>query len=251
MHKILANTIFLRKNIIYLPECHSTNDVAIQKFKSREAVEGTIIITDKQTGGRGQRGNQWLSQPNMNLTFSLVLTPFFLDASEQFGLNMAVSLGIREALSEYVQGIIVKWPNDILHEQNGKIGGILIENSITNRGIELAVVGVGLNINQREFPFPNVTSLALLAGAPVNKEEVFATIISRIERYYIMLKKWGQSTLREMYHAHLYRFGKWSTYNDGEEFTGKITDVSPQGKLIIEKEDQSVHHYSFQEVRFV
>src|SRR5690554_3701783 len=148
MHKILANTIFLGKNIIHLPECHSTNDVAMQKYRSGEAPEGTIVITDKQTEGRGQRGNQWLTQPNLNLTFSLILTPVFLDASEQFGLNMAVSLGIREALSDYVQGIIIKWPNDILHEENGKIGGILIENSVTHKGIELAMVGVGLNINQ-------------------------------------------------------------------------------------------------------
>lgn len=251
MHKILANTIFLGKNIIHLPECHSTNDVAMQRFRSGEAPEGTIIITDKQTGGRGQRGNQWLSQPKLNLTFSLILTPVFLDASEQFGLNMAVSLGIREALSDYVPGIIVKWPNDILHEESGKIGGILIENSVTHKGIELAVVGVGLNINQTEFPFPKVASLAQLAGAPINKEEVFKTIISRIEKYYIILRKRGQSTLKEMYRPHLYRFGRWSTYNDGEEFTGRIMDISDQGKLIVEKTDDSIRHYSFQEVRFV
>ena len=251
MHKILANTIFLGKNIIHLPECHSTNDVAMQKYRSGEAPEGTIVITDKQTEGRGQRGNQWLTQPNLNLTFSLILTPVFLDASEQFGLNMAVSLGIREALSDYVQGIIVKWPNDILHEENGKIGGILIENSVTHKGIELAVVGVGLNINQTEFPFPKVASLAQLAGAPINKEEVFKTIISRIEKYYIILRKRGQSTLKEMYRPHLYRFERWSTYNDGEEFIGRIVDISDQGKLIVEKTDNSIRHYSFQEVRFV
>src|SRR5690606_17253786 len=101
MHKILANTIFLVKDIHFLPECHSTNDVAFQEHRAGEAREGSSIITDKQTKGCGQRGNQWLTESGVNLTFSLILRPIFLDASEQFELSMAISLGIREALSEY------------------------------------------------------------------------------------------------------------------------------------------------------
>ncbi|MEX2593201.1 MAG: biotin--[acetyl-CoA-carboxylase] ligase [Anditalea sp.] len=251
MHKILANTIFLGKDVIILTECHSTNDIAYQKFKAKEAKEGSIIITDKQIKGRGQRGSQWFSEPEMNLTFSLILTPFFLDASEQFGLNMAVSLGIREALSEYVTGIKVKWPNDIVHDESGKLGGILIENTISNKGIELSVVGVGLNINQTHFPFPNATSVAQLAGAAMDKEEIFRRMISKIEKYYLLLKKGHEKKIRDLYKSHLYKFRKMSNYNDGKDFIGEIVGISDQGKLIIEKENKSLHQYAFKEVKFV
>lgn len=251
MHKILANTIFLGKDLIFMTECHSTNDVAIQKYRSGEAMEGSIIITDKQTKGRGQRGNRWFSEPHKNLTFSLILTPSFLDASEQFWLNMVVSLGVREALSEYAPGVKVKWPNDIVHDSQGKIGGILIENIISQKGIELSVVGVGLNINQTDFPFPHATSIAQLAGAPVNKDEIFKVIISRIEKYYILLKRGPGKRIKELYQAHLFRFREVSAYNDGEDFLGEIIAISHQGKLVIEKENKSIHQYAFKEVRFV
>lgn len=251
MHKILANTYFLGKDIIYLPECHSTNEEAQKRYRDGRAGEGSIIITDRQTAGRGQRGNRWFSEPGMNLTFSLVLTPLFLDASEQFGLNMAVALGIKDALSDYVSDVMVKWPNDIVHREWGKLGGILIENAVSGRGIEVSVVGVGLNINQLLFPFPHATSVALLAGAEVGKEEIFKVVITRIEKYFLLLKRGREKTLKSLYQHHLFRFGEVSTYNDGEDFIGQIIGISDQGNLIIEKNNQSVHHYSFKQVRFV
>jgi BirA family biotin operon repressor/biotin-[acetyl-CoA-carboxylase] ligase len=251
MHKILANTIFLGKDIIGLSKCHSTNEVAFRKFKANEVKEGSIIITEKQTKGRGQRGNSWISEPGMNLTFSLILTPSFLDPSEQFGLNMTISLGIREALSEYVTGIKVKWPNDIVHEENGKLGGILIENSLSNKGIELSVVGVGINVNQIHFTFPNTASVSQLAGSPMDKEELFRRIITGIEKYYLLLKKGHDKNIKEMYQSHLYRYGELSNYNDGKDFLGEIVGISDQGKLIIKKENKSLHQYAFKEVKFV
>src|SRR5690606_19458948 len=250
MHKILANTIFLGKDIHFLPECHSTNDVAFQKYRAGDVREGSIIITDKQIQGRGQRGNRWVTEPGVNLTFSLILTPLFLDASEQFELNMAKALGIREALSEYNSGIMVKWPNDIVHEEKGKLGGILIENTVSNKGIELSVVGIGLNINQVNFPFINATSMAQLAASPVDKDEIFKVVISRIEKYYLLLKKGNKKTVKQAYRFNLFRFGEVCVYNDGMPYSGKIIGISEEGKLIIEKENSLVYHYSFKEVQF-
>lgn len=251
MHKILANTLFLGKDILYLPECHSTNDIALQKFRNKEVNEGSIIITDRQTKGRGQRGNAWESDPGLNLTFSLVLTPHFLDAREQFGLNMAVALGIREALAAFYADILVKWPNDIVHETQGKIGGILIENTLSHRGMEVSIVGIGLNINQTAFSFPSATSLGHLAGAILDKEEIFEALIPQIERFYLLLKNKGGKHLIDLYQSRLFRFGKWCPYHDGEEFLGKIIGIADQGKLMIQKENGNLHHYAFKEVRFL
>lgn len=251
MHKILAKTSFLGKDILHLPECHSTNDTALQKYKNKELSEGSIVITDRQTAGRGQRGNRWESEPYQNLTFSLVLTPRFLDPQEQFGLNMAIALGIREALAASCPGILVKWPNDIVHDRHGKIGGVLIENTISHKGMEVSIVGIGLNINQTAFSCPNATSMACLSGAPLDKDEIFETVISRIEHYYSLLKRHGAKPLKELFQSHLFRFGELSAYDDGERFLGKITGVSDQGKLVIQKEAGGRHEYAFKEVRFL
>lgn len=251
MHKILANTFFLGKDIHYLPECHSTNVIAHQRFRERTVGEGSIILTDRQTKGRGQRGNRWFSEPGMNLTFSLVLTPVFLEAQGQFGLNMAVALGIRQALSAYVPDILVKWPNDLVHETSGKLGGILIENSVSSQGIEVSIVGIGLNINQTHFPFPGATSIARLTGETVDKDEIFRKVISTIEKYYFQLKISGESAIREEYLGHLFRFEKTGPFYDEKPFVGKIVGISEQGKLIIEKENHDTRHYGFKEVRFV
>lgn len=251
MHKILANTRFLGKELIYVPECHSTNDVALQKYKDRVIGEGTIIITEKQTKGRGQRGNSWYSEPGMNLTFSLILRPTFLEARQQFGLNMAIALGIKEALAGFLPGILVKWPNDIVHRDHGKLGGILIENTISHSGLELSIVGIGLNINQTAFPFTQATSMAQIAGHAFDKGEIFAALVESIERFYLKLKNQGGNSLMNAYIAKLYRFGEFHPFDDGEPFLGKIIGIGEQGKLIIKKANGSLHQYAFKEIRFL
>lgn len=251
MHKILANTVFLGKDIHFLTECHSTNDLALEKIRKKELAEGSIILTDSQTKGRGQRGNRWWSEPNMNLTFSLVLQPYFLDPAEQFELNIVISLAVSETLSEYFPGMVVKWPNDILHEEKGKLGGILIENILSQKGIEYAVVGIGLNINQSIKEIPFATSLFDLTGKEWDRWEIFKLLIGSIEKKYILLKKGEKRLLRQRYVENLYRMRQISMYDDGEIFEGEIQGIDPSGKLIIKKMDGSLNHYGFKEVKYL
>jgi BirA family biotin operon repressor/biotin-[acetyl-CoA-carboxylase] ligase len=251
MHKILANTLFLGKDIIYLTECHSTNDEAIRLFKSGRAIEGSIIYTSKQTKGKGQRGNRWYSEPDKNLTFSLVLTPLFLDATEQFELNMAIAVGVQEVLNAYVEDTRIKWPNDFVHLSQGKLGGMLIENSVSGLGIEMSVVGLGLNINQLEFPFPTATSLAKIGGSDIYLDEFFKVLIASLEKYYLLLKQGKRKEIREIYLRQLYRLDQWAPYADKEPFTGRIIGVSPLGKLLMEKQNAERVSYSFKEVSFL
>ncbi|RZS96648.1 biotin--[acetyl-CoA-carboxylase] ligase [Cecembia calidifontis] len=251
MHKILANTVFLGKDIHFLTECHSTNDLALEKIRKRELAEGSIILTDSQTKGRGQRGNRWWSEPNKNLTFSLVLQPYFLDPSEQFELNIAVSLAAAETLSEYFPGIVVKWPNDILHLEKGKLGGILIENILSHKGIEYAVVGIGLNINQAMKEIPFATSLWDLTGKEWDRWEIFKLLIAKIEKNYVLLKKAEKKQLRQKYLECLYRVYENHKFDDGEVFEGEILGIDQFGKLIIKKNDGSINFYSFKEVKYL
>ena len=96
MNKIQPKTLFIGKNTIYLPSCHSTNDIAAEMIQSGSVFDGTTVITSNQTAGRGQRGNAWEALAGQNITISIILKPNFLSANEQFKLNIAVSLGIRE-----------------------------------------------------------------------------------------------------------------------------------------------------------
>jgi BirA family biotin operon repressor/biotin-[acetyl-CoA-carboxylase] ligase len=251
MYKILANTVFLGKDIHFLTECHSTNDLALEKIRKKELAEGSIIITDSQTRGRGQRGNVWWSEPKKNLTFSLVLKPYFLDPAEQFELNIAVSLAVIETIADYVPEIKVKWPNDMLHEDYGKIGGVLIENIINQKGIENAIIGIGLNINQNMGDIPFSTSLMDLTGREWDRWEIFRLLVQKIEKNYLLLKKGSKEELRIRYKQRMYRYSMTADYNDGEYFRGKIIDISPEGRLIIEKIDGSLNHYAFKEVKYL
>lgn len=251
MHKILANTIFLGKDIHFMTECHSTNTIAAEMIKNGEAIEGTIVITERQSKGRGQRGNKWYSEPGKNLTFSLVLTPLFLDATEQFELNMAVSLGVHEAISAYVKSTKIKWPNDFVHMDQGKLGGMLIENQVSNKGIEASIIGLGINVNQSDFPFPNASSLANVAGAPIDMEEFFKVLIKEIENHYLLLRKGQKPYIRSNYLDRLFQRGEWGMYDDGQSFMGRIEGVTPEGKLMIQKQGGMVKCYAFKEVTFI
>ncbi len=252
MYKILANTIFLGKDIHFLPECHSTNDRALELVKNRQAIEGSIIVTAHQTKGKGQRGNVWYSRKDENLTFSMVLRPKFLDISEQFFLNMMISNAIQEALSEYLPELKVKWPNDLLVPDEGKLCGILIENVVSQEGWDYAVVGIGINVNQTEELMPTGTSMKAITGFNFDLEELFKLIITQIEQGYIRLKKSGPEKTLNQYHQHLFGFQQWRNFETGgEAFEGKILGVSLDGKLKVEFRDGDETLFDLKELRFL
>lgn len=251
MYKILANTIFLGKDVLFLPECHSTNDKAFEVIREGKASEGTIIISDHQTKGKGQRGNVWLVEPKKNLTFSLILRPGFLDVSEQFYLNMAVSNALLKFLSDYVPEVKVKWPNDLVVAHSGKLGGILIENIVGQQGWEYAIVGVGLNINQLSFGVPKATSLALLTGNEFQLEELFKLLVSHLEQAYLELKKGRKPDVKRHYLHHLFLRDEWNQYRKGEQiFKGKITGITESGKLQMELENGDLEEFGLKEISF-
>lgn len=252
MYKILANTIFLGKDVHFLPECHSTNDTALQLIRNRKAKEGTIVICENQSQGRGQRGSTWISQPGKNLTFSLVLRPEFMDISEQFYLNMTVSNSVRKLLQDYIPNLQVKWPNDLVVPGFGKIGGVLIENTFSGEGWENAVVGIGLNVNQLLFNSENATSLYSLTGNQINLEELFRLLITQLEQGYIQLKKGKWKEIKAEYLHHLFlkdRLAKFSS--DGKEFSGIITGINQEGKLEISLQNGDQAVFGLKEVRFL
>ncbi len=251
MYKILANTLFLGKDIHFLPDCHSTNDMALQALRQSEAVEGSVFITNHQTRGKGQRGNTWETKPGENLTFSLVLQPRFLDLSEQFVLNMAISNAIRRCIQEYIPGLMVKWPNDLVVPGFGKLGGILIENLVGSSGWDYAVVGIGINVNQDQFANPKATSLSLVTGNSFPLEELFRLLITHVEQVYISLKKGKFAEIRAEYLRYLYLFEQQALFTVGEEaLAGKIVGLTESGNLLLELTNGQQRSFDIKEIAF-
>ena len=153
----------LHLNLVRLDTVDSTNNYAANLCKLSKLVNGTTILTKRQNHGRGQRGATWHSEPDKNLIFSTVIYPN-LPIKRIFYLNICASISLVKTLNDLGIQAKVKWPNDIYIE-NRKVAGILIENQLGGNLVQTSVIGVGLNVNQLNFPPDiNATSLSLEKG---------------------------------------------------------------------------------------
>jgi BirA family biotin operon repressor/biotin-[acetyl-CoA-carboxylase] ligase len=133
----------------------------------------------------------------------------------------------------------------------GKIGGILIENLVGSKGWEYAVVGIGLNINQREFSSPQATSLSLVTGSSYPLEELFKLLITHVEQAYLALKKGKRELLKQEYLRHLYLLNQWAQYRVGEQtLEGKIIGLSEMGNLLLELPSGQQQSFGIKEITF-
>lgn len=252
MYKIPAKTLFIGKNLIYVPECHSTNDLAAQMVLQPSAHEGTVIISDKQTKGRGQRGNRWLTEPGKNLTFSIILKPSFLAPSQQFFLTMVISLGvydlIRSSLNQ--KHAFIKWPNDLMIDQK-KVCGILIENQLRGNEIVHSVAGIGLNVNQEKFSLPSATSLAQMMNKQFDLPPLLEELLENIEARYLMLRNGKVKELRRAYVDAMYWKDELHTFSSqGNTFKGMIKGIHSNGKLVISTGEEELA-FDIKEIEYV
>lgn len=253
MYKIYPKTLFVGQKIVYLPSCQSTNDEAAHLLSQGNLPEGTLVVTDRQTQGRGQRGNQWEAQAGQNLTFSLVLTPTFLAATEQFWLNMAISLAIQDTLLPLLTSgrVTIKWPNDV-YVGNRKLGGVLIENTLQGYALSHSVIGIGLNVNQISFHVPTASSLLLESPTPADYSlpGLLTALAEQLEKRYLQLRAGYRNELRATYLQQLYRYRETHTYlADNQPFTGMLVDLDATGRLGIMTEN-AIRYFAFKEVAF-
>ena len=218
----------------FYPVVSSTNDVA-KGLARRGAPEGTLVVAEQQTGGRGRRGRAWHSPPG-GLWFSLVLYPPVLPAATQ-SLPLILSLAVQEALTAFpVPPVALKWPNDLVY-RGRKIGGILVELGAEAEAVRFVVAGIGLNVNITSFP-PEVaetaTSLKLLAGKALNRAELLATILVTLEDYYVRWCREGFGPYQKVYEQRLVLRG-CSVEIDyaGQRISGTVEGVDVGGHLIL------------------
>ena len=236
--------------IYYIKHTTSTNDeVRDPKYGHMDAV-----WAEHQSAGRGQRGHSWHSHEGENITFSVVLTPTFLPIHEQFLLSEIVALSLVHTLRAYNIECRIKWTNDIYAGDN-KIVGILIEHALSGDTLARTIVGIGLNVNQREFPedLPNPTSMACERGETFDREEIIKRIINNLETLYARLEQGEKAEIEREYIETMYHLGEPHTYAypNGEEFVASIRGVRHSGELRLEHSDGIIREYAFKEVEFV
>jgi BirA family biotin operon repressor/biotin-[acetyl-CoA-carboxylase] ligase len=192
-------------------------------------------------------------QPRQNLTFSLILYPVWLEPSAQFHLSMAVALALRDTVQVHVPAA-VKWPND-LYLNGRKTAGVLIQNSLGSAGMQSSVVGIGLNVNQTDFPpelSGKATSLALETGTTFDLDDLLDTLLENLERRYLQLRAGDVAGVRRAYTEALYRLNIPASYQrpDGTVFTAVQRGVDERGRLVLET-PAGTETFEIKEVAFV
>ena len=172
-------------DIIWLDRVKSTNDEARRHISEIDNL--SVLSALEQTDGRGQHGNKWSSQPGENLTFSIVIKDFRIKSNEQSAISQVTALSLTDFLESHEISAKIKWPNDI-YVGDEKICGILIENALKGQEIDWSIIGIGLNVNQTEFPkdLPNPTSMKLCTGNsnPYNTRTILEEFTGIFTGYY-------------------------------------------------------------------
>ena len=180
----LLHSIYAGK-LRYCPETESTNTLGVQAAGSG-AQEGTIFLANQQTAGRGRNGHTWYSQPGTAILVSVVLRPP-ISATEALWLSLMTGVAVHEAISG-ICGVScdLRWPNDLLIGRK-KICGILTEISADSDQLRFAVIGIGVNVNQRSFPAEfsdSATSMLIETGKEWSRTELLIALLQALELEY-------------------------------------------------------------------
>lgn len=248
-------------DIIWHNNVDSTNDEAKRRISELDNL--SVVSALSQTKGRGQRGNSWQSEEGKNILMSIVLKhdPDAVQAYDQFVISQISSLAVVDLLGAYEVEAKIKWPNDIYVGEK-KICGILIEHSVCGKWLSSSIIGIGLNINQRNFnvSLPNPTSLALCLGDEsadfdIRKmqEEFMHIFIDYLDRFCHITG--GYNRLGKLYHSQLWRKDEPMQFIDmtqapAAQFTGIIRGVSPVGHIMIETESGGIREFGFKEISY-
>ena len=213
--------------------------------------EIVAVTARHQTAGRGQRGNVWSSKDGENLLLSMLVRPGnSLEVANQFLLSQAVAVSLHAAMKCYGIETRLKWPNDI-YVGNRKLAGILVELDYSGAFVEQAILGIGLNVNQTEFPTMDrvPVSMKMLLGKDVPVDDALASVLGSFERCYRMLLCGDSGAIAREYNSLLLGLGEQRNYVDTDgAFMAVVEGVEPTGHLLLRRSDGTLSRYAFKEV---
>ncbi len=247
-------TLFTGQEREVLDITDSTNTYMAELLKKRRIPEGFLVSALHQLAGRGQAHAKWKSEAGMNLLLSFVFYPTFVSIPDLFMVNKALALGAADLVKKLTgDKISIKWPNDIYHGDR-KIAGLLMENTLNTSQIQQCIIGIGLNVNQDDFPkeLPNPTSLKLIVGKVMDREEVLNELCSCLEHRYLQLKRNEYAELDRDFTNILYRKDEWHMFvSERTEFAGMIKGVDKRGRILVMHRNEIEKFYDLKEIKFV
>ena len=240
----LNTSVLGKRGIHYFRQTDSTNNRA-KLFASEGAPEGTLVVAEEQTRGRGRRGRQWFSPPGEGIYTSIILRPS-ISPNEAPKLTLMASVAVAEALLAMTSlAITIKWPNDILI--NGrKIAGILTEISTEMDRIDYVVIGVGINVNTPRKSLPpdiedTATSVFMETGKPFPRIALLRAYLEWLEIYYEIFRTKGFEPVMKRWKSLAGIIGRHISVDLIDRVrTGEVLDVDKDGFLILRGQDGTI-----------
>ena len=238
-HEIKENlgTSILGKEIHSFKVLRSTNELGFMLAQS-QSPEGTLIVSEHQTKGKGRLGRNWFSPPEVGLWMSLILRPE-IPPSRAPGISICAGLALVLAINQMTDlKAKIKWPNDCVIKRK-KIAGILLELSAELDKIDFVILGVGVNINQNKEDFPKnlikyATSLKMEYGEEISRLKLLKLFLREFEKVYLEFKKNGLTRLMPEIRNLSSLMGKRVKARMGKKILkGKVKDIDQNGSLII------------------
>ena len=238
-----TETMIVGRDLIVFDSVSSTN-TKLAEIVSQKTDEGTVLISDSQTNGRGRVGRKWFSPAGYNIYLSVFFEP---EIHPQYSpvFTFIASLALVEALKLFGFTPEIKWPNDILINQK-KVSGVLTEMKSTGEKLDFIIVGIGLNVNmtkeivEENLPgeIQNITSLYIENGNKFNREYVISRLINSLDKYYLKFMREGVHSIIAQWTT------EWGKLNEmisidlsGEIISGMVRKVDSNGYIYIEKSD--------------
>ncbi len=233
--------------LVKLHATASTNEELKVRFRESELHNLTTIYTDHQTAGKGQMGSSWVSEPFKNLTFSVLLTQMSAEFTD-FEINKCVTVVLVEWLREKLQiQAVIKWPNDILSVRH-KLAGVLIENIYKGTNRMSSILGIGLNVNQEDFPnLDKAISLHQITGKTYELESLLLDFLKALKR-----ELHNPVAPISRYEQHLFKYRQETSFQiDGKEFRARVEGVDDTGRLILTSDTHGRKSYGIKEVQWI
>lgn len=248
------DTKWLGHDFIYQKSIGSTNTY-LKNLNGKKNYHGVVCLADYQTGGRGQYKRQWLSKPGENLMFSMAFSPS--TNKRMLVLSLLTANAIADIIEQHFDiEVNIKWPND-LYIQGKKVAGILTETIFSGNKLDRIIVGMGLNVNQREFE-PEINSKATslvneTSESCISREQFMSNALRSIESLYEL---WEQNdpALIKMINKHLIGYGKKVRLSVDGEIVDEICTllgINEEGHILFLDEKFDVIVYTYQQIRIV
>jgi BirA family biotin operon repressor/biotin-[acetyl-CoA-carboxylase] ligase len=241
----------------YYPVLASTNTTA-RTLGQQGAAEGTIVVADAQTAGRGQAGRVWISPAERNLYVSVLLRPALAAAHAPL-LSLTTAVALVDALREVGVASGIKWPNDILVARR-KVAGILTEMEACGEAVRFAVVGIGVNVNMAPAELESLlgaiaaaaTSLQIALGREIDREGLLATLLEAFERWYALLSEGRVAALQAAWEARSLMHGRRiSVHTPEASWHGTASGIDAAGRLLVRRDDGALLRLTSADVRLL